>query len=177
MLFGQDEIAPGHLQDVKRSTMPYVQGRPIAFLVFHSSHFFVVVFDYTQQKAYIIGRSIHGHSNGLSWAEWRGPQLWIRIPSVYRVPNVCTPEEVTLTMVDWVHVSQDLPYFFFSLRAKETWFTSMLFTRTRSTVALMLSALSNTFSITAFHNSRMVKLMTERCKYLVYNVRFWSGKR
>jgi hypothetical protein len=105
MLFCQDEVGPGHLQDLKRSTMPYVQGRPIAFLVYHSSHFFVVVFDYAQQKAYVIGRSIHGHSNGLSWSEWHGPQLWIRVPSVCDVSNVCTPEEVTLTTVDWVHVS------------------------------------------------------------------------
>ncbi|KAI6143823.1 hypothetical protein BKA82DRAFT_4017515 [Pisolithus tinctorius] len=65
---------------------------PIAFVVMQNSHFFVAVFDYWLNLAFILGRRIervpetpHPHYDPLrdDWNTWNGPFYWTRIASLH----------------------------------------------------------------------------------------------
>lgn len=77
---------------------------PVAFLVHDAptSHFFAVVFDYTANTVYILGRRL-SNSNpqyNSDWSTWRGPERW-RIIADLHSWNASNPEDVLIMIRDW----------------------------------------------------------------------------
>ncbi|KAI5983694.1 hypothetical protein F5J12DRAFT_787758 [Pisolithus orientalis] len=82
---------------------------PIAFVVMQNSHFFVAVFDYWLNLAFILGRCIkrvpetpHPHYDPLhdDWNTWNGPFYWTRIASLHGF-NAINPTQVDVQVYNW----------------------------------------------------------------------------
>ncbi|KAI6137557.1 hypothetical protein BKA82DRAFT_4023828 [Pisolithus tinctorius] len=82
---------------------------PIAFVVMQNSHFFVAVFDYWLNLAFILGRRIervpetpHPHYDPLrdDWNTWNGPFYWTRIASLHGFDAI-DPTQVDVQVYNW----------------------------------------------------------------------------
>ncbi|KIN94046.1 hypothetical protein M404DRAFT_35452 [Pisolithus tinctorius Marx 270] len=82
---------------------------PIAFVVMQNSHFFVAVFDYWLNLAFILGRHIehvpetpHPHYDPLhdDWNTWNGPFYWTCIASLHRFDAI-DPTQVDVQVYNW----------------------------------------------------------------------------
>ncbi|KAI5996591.1 hypothetical protein F5J12DRAFT_896118 [Pisolithus orientalis] len=82
---------------------------PIAFAVMHNSHFFVAVFDYWLNLAFILGRCIkrvletpHPYYDPLhnDWNTWNGPFYWTCIASLHGFDAV-NPTQVDVQVYNW----------------------------------------------------------------------------
>ncbi|KAI6137546.1 hypothetical protein BKA82DRAFT_4023816 [Pisolithus tinctorius] len=82
---------------------------PIAFVVMQNSHFFVAVFDYWLNLAFILGRHIervletpHPHYDPLhdDWNRWNGPFYWTCIASLHRFDAI-DPTQVDVQVYNW----------------------------------------------------------------------------
>lgn len=90
---------------------------PIAFVVMHSSHFFVVVFDYALKTAFILGRRISGagvrdtptpvYDQRLDdWNRWNGPFYWDRIAALHGFDAVDHSQTI-IEVLNWVQNGYD----------------------------------------------------------------------
>ncbi|KAI6137535.1 hypothetical protein BKA82DRAFT_4023805 [Pisolithus tinctorius] len=82
---------------------------PIAFVVMQNSHFFVAVFDYWLNLAFILGRRIehvpetpHPHYDPLcdDWNTWNGPFYWTHIASLHGFDAI-DPTQVDVQVYNW----------------------------------------------------------------------------
>lgn len=56
--------------------------RPVILIIFHSQHYFTVVFDYSNMTVYVFASRItqSGYfTNDIPWKDWKGPHLWCRV--------------------------------------------------------------------------------------------------
>ncbi|KAI5990547.1 hypothetical protein F5J12DRAFT_786485 [Pisolithus orientalis] len=88
---------------------------PIAFVVMQNSHFFVAVFDYWLNLAFILGRHIkhvpetpHPHYDPLrdDWNTWNGPFYWTCIASLHGFDAI-NPTQVDVQVYNWSQNSFD----------------------------------------------------------------------
>ncbi|KAI5993054.1 hypothetical protein F5J12DRAFT_786046 [Pisolithus orientalis] len=82
---------------------------PIAFVVMQNSHFFVAVFDYWLNLAFILGRHIkcvpetpHPYYDPLhnDWNTWNGPFYWTHIASLHGFDAI-DPTQVDVQVYNW----------------------------------------------------------------------------
>ncbi|KAI6137967.1 hypothetical protein BKA82DRAFT_35141 [Pisolithus tinctorius] len=82
---------------------------PIAFVVMQNSHFFVAVFDYWLNLAFILGRCIehvletpYPHYDPLhnDWNTWNGPFYWTCIASLHGFDAI-NPTQVDVQVYNW----------------------------------------------------------------------------
>jgi hypothetical protein len=89
--------------------------RPVVFIVFHSNHYFTVVFDYEKLSAYVFGSSITQSGffpEQVPWKDWSGPQLWDRVEAllgwdaiqVEEGEDVEEDKDVTVVARQWLQV-------------------------------------------------------------------------
>ncbi|KAG1732827.1 hypothetical protein EDB19DRAFT_1911847 [Suillus lakei] len=62
---------------------------PVGFIVHHSDHFFVVIFDYERRVVHVLGRHISADAMDVDgkdphdWNDWRGPEYWRKIGALH----------------------------------------------------------------------------------------------
>jgi hypothetical protein len=85
---------------------------PVGFIVHHAHHFFVVIFDYQQRTAHIMGRHISFTTlqvEGVdphSWSDWNGPEYWRRI-AVLHGWSTGDVADVSIRTRDWLQNGVD----------------------------------------------------------------------
>ncbi|KAG1859401.1 hypothetical protein C8R48DRAFT_673945 [Suillus tomentosus] len=78
----------------------------VGFIVHHSDHFFVVIFDYQLSVAHVLGQYISDSAMDIdgidpfNWEGWQGPEYWRRIASLHgwRIGNVT---QISVIHRDW----------------------------------------------------------------------------
>ncbi|KAI5997367.1 hypothetical protein EDD15DRAFT_2162774 [Pisolithus albus] len=96
-------------------SLPANPSTPIAFVVMHASHFFVVVFDYQDDSAFVLGRRIsnvpdtpHPYYDELhdDWNRWNGPFYWSRIAALHGYDSA-DPKDVSVLVYNWTQNGYD----------------------------------------------------------------------
>ncbi|KAG1795963.1 uncharacterized protein HD556DRAFT_1234984 [Suillus plorans] len=88
-----NDITPEEKALFKRNYFLPREGRcpmvPVGFIVHHSEHFFVVIFDYERRRAHILGRHISEDAMNVDgvdphdWDDWGGPEYWRRVGELH----------------------------------------------------------------------------------------------
>ncbi|KAG2116293.1 hypothetical protein DEU56DRAFT_761564 [Suillus clintonianus] len=79
---------------------------PVGFIVHHSNHFFVVIFDYERRMAHVLGRHISADSMDVDgedphdWNDWRGPEYWRKIGALHGW-STGDVSDVSINPMDW----------------------------------------------------------------------------
>ncbi|KAG2108265.1 uncharacterized protein F5147DRAFT_773848 [Suillus discolor] len=85
---------------------------PVGFIVHHSQHFFVVIFDYQRQRARILGCHISEDAMNVDgvdphdWEDWGGPEYWTRIGDLHEW-SLGDVSDVSVITKDWVQNGLD----------------------------------------------------------------------
>jgi hypothetical protein len=85
---------------------------PVGFIVHHSNHFFVVIFDYERRMVHVLGRHISADSMDVDgedphdWNDWRGPEYWRKIGALHGW-NTGDVEDVSIIPMDWEQNGDD----------------------------------------------------------------------
>ncbi|KAI6096131.1 hypothetical protein F5141DRAFT_1067853 [Pisolithus sp. B1] len=96
-------------------SLPADPSSPVAFVVMHASHFFVIVFDYECGSAFVLGRRIsnvpetpHPYYDELhdDWNRWNGPFYWSRIAALHGY-NSTDPGNVDVMVHNWTQNGYD----------------------------------------------------------------------
>ncbi|KAN0101312.1 hypothetical protein V8E55_001296 [Tylopilus felleus] len=97
-------------------SLPADPSVPVAFVVLSSGHFFVVVFDYQENLALVLGRRISGNvsedpdpyydDRRDDWNGWNGPLYWMRIAALHGYDPV-KPDQVDVQVRNWTQNGYD----------------------------------------------------------------------
>jgi hypothetical protein len=79
---------------------------PVGFIVHHSDHFFVVIFDYERRVVHVLGRHISADAMDVDgkdphdWNDWRGPEYWRKIGALHGW-STGDVADVSIVSMDW----------------------------------------------------------------------------
>lgn len=102
-----DEFVKRYRQGIMLPIDGVIPKRPVAMPFWRGSHYFTVVFDYTDATACILGHHIICNETVVHkrWEkEWDGSSLWIKIAQLFDWEPP-TPDSVTVTNINWPQVS------------------------------------------------------------------------
>ncbi|KAG1839613.1 hypothetical protein C8R48DRAFT_621556 [Suillus tomentosus] len=111
-----NEITTEEVDLFRRNYFVPLEGKcpvvPVGFIVHHSDHFFVVIFDYQQSIAHVLGRYISDSAmdvdgiDPFNWEGWQGPEYWRRIASLHgwRIGDVT---QISVIHRDWTQNGVD----------------------------------------------------------------------
>jgi hypothetical protein len=98
------------LDDIRKYHFIPVHGAspmlPVGFVVHHSAHFFIAIFDFEHRIAHVLGRHISDdamHVDGTDqdeWKAWGGPDYWTRIAAIHGW-NAGDPDNVYIKARNW----------------------------------------------------------------------------
>lgn len=85
------DLCDEELDDIRRYHFISSDGAypivPVGFVVHHSAHFFIVIFDLQRRTAHILGRHVSGDAmrgtNPNDWKAWGGPEYWRKIAALH----------------------------------------------------------------------------------------------
>lgn len=84
-----------------------LEEKPVLVPIMHINHYFLVLFDYTNATAHIIGQRYNvlnvQYTRNVDWTEWDGDRLWEHIAQIMGWA-ACPVEDVEIFGVDWPQV-------------------------------------------------------------------------
>jgi hypothetical protein len=98
------------------NSLPGDPAIPVSFVVLSLDHFFVVIFDYQANLAFVLGRRISGNITQDpdpyydhlldDWNRWNGPLYWMRIAALHGY-NAVEPDQVDVQVRNWIQNGYD----------------------------------------------------------------------
>jgi hypothetical protein len=86
--------------------------KPVVAVIIHENHYFVTIFDYSSNRAHVIGRNItrEGFQENVVWDDWDGSRIWDCVAELFGW-HACPANSVEKTGIDWLQVcSRDLSW-------------------------------------------------------------------